>query len=131
MADGMEGGSFRKSGIPQLLLSLGGKGRVTVCDNHLQVISFLNRNKSVVVAILSILMQFTKLGEWLLFSQIFGAVSLAHILHGGQQLGWITERYRIPYSIDAQEILSVSPKTNGFIFSNKPWPWCAIDPTKA
>lgn len=63
MDDGKEGDHFRKRGIPQLLLSLGGKGRVTVCDNHLQVISFLNRNKSVVIAFLSILMQAKKLGE--------------------------------------------------------------------
>ncbi len=62
MDDGKEGDHFR-SGIPQLLLSLGGKGRVTVCDNYLQMISFFNRNKSVVVAFLSILMQAKKLGE--------------------------------------------------------------------
>lgn len=42
MDDGKEGDHFRKSGIPQILLSLGGKGRVTVCNNHLQVISFFN-----------------------------------------------------------------------------------------
>ena len=52
MDDVKDGYHFRKSSIPQLQLSLGGKGRVTVCDNHLQVISFLNKNESVVVAFL-------------------------------------------------------------------------------
>lgn len=77
MFDGKEGGHLMISSIPQLLLSLGGKERVKVCDNYLQVISFLNRNnRSVVVAFLSILMQSKKLGKLLLFSRIFGALSL-------------------------------------------------------
>lgn len=43
------------------------------------------------------------------------AVSLTHILHCDQPLGWNTKRYRMPSSIDAQAILSIRPKTDAFI----------------